>query len=344
MICLGIMLALLTAPATPAAEFLSAMPDKPVKMIFDTDIGNDVDDALALGVIHALQSRGECELLAVTITKDHEESVPCVDAINHFYGRGGIPIGIVKGGVTPQQSKFTAVARKKEGDALKYPHDQLTGDDAPDATEVLRKTLAAQDDGSVVIVQVGFSTNLARLLDSEGDEFSPLNGKELAAQKVKCISIMAGAFEDIPGSPDHREYNVVMDVPPAQKLVEEWPTPIIFSGYEIGLAITFPAVTIDHDFAYAEKHPLPEAYQMYEPTPHERPCWDLTSVLWAVRPDRGYYDLSPAGKVTVTEEGWTPFEAQPEGKHFYLIADAVQHARSREALALLATQPPDGKK
>ena len=35
----------------PAAE--------PVRLIFDTDIGNDVDDALALAVIHALQSRGE---------------------------------------------------------------------------------------------------------------------------------------------------------------------------------------------------------------------------------------------------------------------------------------------
>ena len=41
-------------------------------LIFDTDIGNDVDDVLALGMIHALESRGECELLAVTITKDHE--------------------------------------------------------------------------------------------------------------------------------------------------------------------------------------------------------------------------------------------------------------------------------
>ena len=32
----------------------------PVKIIFDTDVGNDVDDVLALSVLHALQSRGEC--------------------------------------------------------------------------------------------------------------------------------------------------------------------------------------------------------------------------------------------------------------------------------------------
>ena len=56
------------ASAPPAS---SQTPQRPTPLIFDTDIGNDVDDVLALGMIHALQSRGECELLAVTITKDH---------------------------------------------------------------------------------------------------------------------------------------------------------------------------------------------------------------------------------------------------------------------------------
>ena len=62
------LLTLLTPPtATPAA---SGPPPKPapIKIIFDTDIGNDVDDVLALSVLHALQTRGDCELLAVTIT------------------------------------------------------------------------------------------------------------------------------------------------------------------------------------------------------------------------------------------------------------------------------------
>ena len=63
------------APACVAAE--------PVKLIFDTDIGNDVDDVLALGLIHALQSRGQCELLAVTITKDQPLAAEFVDADQH---------------------------------------------------------------------------------------------------------------------------------------------------------------------------------------------------------------------------------------------------------------------
>src|SRR3954471_4503696 len=78
----------------------------PVRLIFDTDIGNDVDDVLALGIIHALQSRGACELIAVTVTKDHELAGPFVDAVNTFYGRPAIPIGVVRDGVTREEGKF----------------------------------------------------------------------------------------------------------------------------------------------------------------------------------------------------------------------------------------------
>jgi len=64
-----------------------------VRLIFDTDMGNDVDDALALAVIHALESRGEAKLLAVTLSKDNRYAAPYVDLVNTFYGRAGIPIG-----------------------------------------------------------------------------------------------------------------------------------------------------------------------------------------------------------------------------------------------------------
>ena len=305
---------------------------EPVKLIYDTDMGNDVDDALALALIHALQNRGEVELLAVTITKDHEECAPYIDAINTFYGRGDIPIGITNSGVTPEKSKFTGVAQEKVDGAFVYPHDLTLGAPVPNAVDVLREVLAAQPDGSVAIAQVGFSTNLADLLSSEG-------GRELAAKKVKHISIMAGAFEPIAGK-THLEYNVIKDIPAAQKLANEWPTPIIYSGFEIGLAIRYPAASIEHDFAYLDRHPIPESYQAYMPTPHERPTWDLTSVLWAVRPDRGYFDMSEPGTVTVSEKGETTFEAAPNGKHTYLKLNADTVARVRENFAILASEPP----
>ena len=335
--CLLTVLTLL--PLCGLSESLNDAPERPVRFIFDTDIGNDVDDALAIGVIHALQSRNECELLAVTITKDHELAAPFVDAVNTFYGRGAIPIGVTRSGVTPKEGRFNGLAKAEDNGKLRYPHDLLSGKDAPEASALLREVLAAQPDGSVTIAQVGFSTNLARLLETKPDQTSPLSGRELVDKKVRVLSVMAGAFLPIKGKV-HREYNVVKDIPAAKRIADEWPTPVVYSGYEIGLAIRYPAASIERDYAYVPHHPLAEAYQLYEPIPHERPTWDLTSVLWGIRPDRGYFDLSLAGRVTVDEKGCTNFLAIPGGPHRYLIASERQKVRVREALAQLSSQPP----
>ena len=65
----------------------AALAQAPTNIIFDTDMGNDVDDALALAMLHAFQSRHEINLLAVTITKDNKWAAPYVDVVNTFYGR-----------------------------------------------------------------------------------------------------------------------------------------------------------------------------------------------------------------------------------------------------------------
>jgi hypothetical protein len=309
----------------------------PVKVIFDTDVGNDVDDVLALSVLHALQSRGECELLAVTITKPDELAGPFVDAVNTFYGRPGIPIGVTHAKLTNEPSKFLPLAEVKDGRKLRYPHRLKRGSDAPKATALLRRILSHQPDGSVVLVQVGYFSNFAALLDTAGDGASPLPGRELVRQKVKLLSVMAGSFK--PAGHD-LEYNVVQDLPAAKKLGRDWPTPVVWSGFEIGIAVPYPAVSIERDFGYVPHHPAAEAYRLYNPPPHERPTWDLTSVLYAVRPDRDYFGLSPSGWVTVEEDGFTRFVPAPEGRDRYLLLNEAQVVRVKEALVQLASQPP----
>jgi inosine-uridine nucleoside N-ribohydrolase len=329
----------LAAHLGPAARQAVAVDKRPMPLLFDTDIGNDVDDALALGVIHALVSRGECELVAVTVTKDEPLSPSFVDAVNTFYGRGDIPIGVIRDGPTREPSKFTGLANVKDGDELRYPHKLMSGADAPEAVALLRRMLAEAEDGTVVIVQVGFSTNLARLLKSVPNEACRLSGFDLVQKKVRLLSVMAGSF----GATDDRpqpEYNVKMDVASAQSLFSDWPTPIVFSGFEIGKAVTFPAESIERDFAYVAHHPLAEAYILYKPPPHCRPLWDLTSVLYAVRPDCGYFDLSPPGRVHVASDGTTSFEAESSGSHRFLILKPERQIRVREALTQLASQPP----
>lgn len=320
--------------------------EEPVRLIFDTDLGNDCDDALAMGVIHSLQTRGECRLLAVTLTKDHELAAPFADVINTFYGRGSIPIGVCRSGVTPDAGRFNVLAAQQDDGEYRYPHDLMSGRDAPDAVTVLRRTLADQPDGSVVIAQVGFSTNLANLLDSPGDDISELSGTDLVRSKVRLLSIMAGAFTQIRGDSgelyDHREYNVVKDLPASKKLCADWPTPIVWSGFEIGRNLRYPHESIEQDYSYVEHHPLAEAYTLYIPPPHDRPTWDLTSVLYAVRPDRGYFSLSSAGQVTVEDDGLTTFSEAEGGRDRHLVLTPDQKIRATEALVQLSSQPPAG--
>lgn len=290
----------------------------PIPVIFDTDMGNDIDDALALAMLHALQSRGEINLLAVTLTKDHPWAARYVSAVNTFYGRGAIPIGVVKNGVTREEGNYN---RKSIEGRYKY------AEQFPEAVELLKKTLAAQPDGSVVLIQVGFSTNLARLLAAPG-------GKDLAARKVKLLSLMAGDFAG-----NGPEYNVKEDVASAKKLAAEWPTPLVWSGFEVGRTIKFPATSIDHDFAWAPKHPVVDGYKNYMKFPYDRETWDLTSVLYALRPDAGYFRLSAPGNVEVDAKGLTRYQPHPSGRHRYLIVNDMQRARILESMIWLASQP-----
>lgn len=313
-------------------------PLAPVPLIFDTDMGNDIDDALALGMIHALQSRGECRLLAVTLSKDHDDAGPFCDLVNTFYGWGDIPIGVVREGKTPEPSKYVdGVVHATDNGRPRYPRKLKSGRDAPEAVSLLRKTLAGQPDGSVTIVVVGFSTNLARLLDSPGDSHSPLAGKELVAKKCKLLAMMAGMFSP---AGRQKEYNVYIDAPAARKVFADWPTPLVTSGFEVGQAIKYPAKSIERDYRYVRHHPVREAYELYQPMPYDRETWDLTAVLYAVRPDRGYFDLSPPGTISVDAADVTQFSASDQGRHRYLTVNAEQIARVREALVQLASQPP----
>jgi inosine-uridine nucleoside N-ribohydrolase len=310
---------LILAAAAPASAAT------PLRVVFDTDMGNDVDDALALAMLHAFASRGEVELLAVTVSKDNPWAAEYVRMVDEYYGRGSIPVGIVHDGKTPEDGLYVRQVCELHG---RRPDKAAVSA----AVELLRKTLAAESDRAVTLIQVGFSTNLARLLESAPDRYSNLSGMELVKKKVRLLTVMAGNF-----AAPKPEYNVLTDVPAASKLFATWPTDIYFSGFEVGEAILFPAVSIEHDFP--ADNPVAEAYRVYQNMPYDRPTWDLTTVLFDLRPDRGYFDVSPPGNVAVSPEGATSFQPSPQGKRYFLSVNPTQAARVREACVWLASQP-----
>lgn len=309
------------------------------KIIFETDIGNDVDDALALDMLYKYIDMGEIDLLGILINKEGIYPPEFTDIMNTWYGYAEIPIGIIHNGADCENDA-TNYAKcvslmQNERSAPMFESTLKDYSRLPDAHILYRKILSEQPDSSVTIISVGFSTNLARLLETPGDNYSPLTGKELVAKKVKLLSTMAGCFNNA----ELKEYNIVKDIAAAKKVFDEWPTTIVTSPFEVGIAINYPATSIENDFQWAQSHPMVEAYKCYLEMPYDRPTWDLTSVLYAVE-GPSYFNISPAGKIEVMDNGATSFIPDEKSNRFYLMADSAQAEKIKQHFIQLISRKP----
>ena len=258
-----------------AACAACAPKEPPVSLIFDTDMAPDYDDVGALAVLHALADSGEARILATVSSNRLETTVPCIDVINTYFGREEIPLGAPKGEAVSQDTWHKGLRWTSELPA-RFPHRTGSASQAEDAVAVYRRALAGEPDTSVVVVTVGFFTNLRDLLLSGPDSLSELTGRELVERKVKRLVSMAGHF------PEGLEFNVMMDAPAAAYVMEHWPSPVILSGFEIGEKIITGRRTAAEGPADS---PVAEAYRMSLPqdNPAGRNSWDQSAVLVAVR-------------------------------------------------------------
>jgi len=292
-------------------------------IILETDIGNDVDDALAVDLAYKFVDAGKMNLLAISINKEGSAPAEFVDILNTWYGYPETPIGVIREGANCEDDAVNyakaVVNLNNEAGEPAFARSISDYDALPEAPELYRKILASRKNNSVTIVSVGFSTNLIRLLETGPDQYSKLGGKALVAKKVKNLVVMAGCFNN----PDLHEYNVWKDVPAAKVIFEEWPTPVVTSPFELGIQTCYPAISIENDFGWAPLHPVVEAYKAYLPMPYDRPMWDPTALLYAVEGSK-WFTVSPLGKVAVEGEGSTLYTEDPDGDRQYLSVDAGQ--------------------
>jgi hypothetical protein len=154
---------------------------------------------------------------------------------------------------------------------------------------------------------------------------------------------MAGNFSDeVQRNPsiDTREYNIHRDVPAAVSFFTHCPTPVTFCGYEVGMTMLYPSGSIETDFGWVEHHPVAEAYRCYMQMPYDRPLWDPATVMQAVRPNCGLFELSPPGRVTVNGEGIALFQPQCTGPHRYMKIGPERVARAVNEIVALCTYTP----
>ena len=244
----------------------------PRQVIFETDMTFDVDDVGALAVLHALADLGEVALLAVTYNEVHPRAVAAIRAINAWYGRPDVPVGVYSGTLAaPDASRYlehlVPFAPRQPSRA------------APAALDVYRTVLGRQPDASVTIVSVGFLNNLDDLLREE---------PRLVANKVRELVVMGGRHDDAFNFVRHALVEV------SARVLADWPTPLAITdfGYEVRTGETLAAAPPDN--------PVREAYyRWFGRTFQGRPSWDQVAVLYGVRGVGDYFRLEATGDASL---------------------------------------------
>ena len=310
---------------------------EPMKVIFDTDMGNDVDDVIALDMLYKYQDSGDINLIGILSSKRRESSVRFLDVMNTLYGYPNIPLGLA---YDYPEEKFVDTSKPfNYADHTlqfqEYPHTIQDYSSVPDGYRLLRRLLSESKDKEVTIIAVGFSTNLKRLIYSKGDEYSDLDGKELMSRKVKRVVIMAGNFTE-----RKKEYNVYKDHEAAVRFFAECPVPMYFTDFTIGRSILFPYQAMYENFSYMKNHPALVAHEFYAKMPYNRPTWDPTAVLFAVESDKGYASLSPRGYVTVDQGSVTYFTKDcKSNRRYYKVTDAQRMKIMHRLVELTGRNP-----
>ncbi len=322
-IALIIVAVLLAAVACTAGLFygyakVTLVDEKPAEItvtegkrcfILDTDWLSDVDDAVAVRYLTRKHLSGEITLLGININAPIKTSGPSLDS---FVSNEGIRLPIA---VDHEATKY-GIASTYHTTAIRHGGGSIyaTSLEYTDSVVFYRKTLASLPEGvKADIISLGFMNSLARLLNSPADEYSPLTGSELVAERVGTLWAMAGQF------PEGKEFNIrrkPLSVQSAASICENWVTPIVFLGYECGNDVKTGG-TIRGELGRGD---LLYRCLLAHFSPNGRSSWDPMTAYLAVigsPEDAGFSTV--AGKVKVLSDGRNEFVEDSAGKHCYVV-------------------------
>jgi purine nucleosidase len=173
----------------------------PEKIIIDTDIGDDVDDAFAVAL--ALRSP-EVQILGITTAfGDTETRAKLVDRMLGEAGRADIPVAA--GAATHTNNSFTQRGYAEGGHFARASH--------PDAVSFMLEQIR-KNPGQITLVAIGPLVNVGALIDKDVETF----------RKLKRVVMMGGSIERGYGEPyaaprpPQPEWNIVNDIASARKL------------------------------------------------------------------------------------------------------------------------------
>jgi purine nucleosidase len=295
----------LAAGQAPLSARASDRYDK-TKIILDTDIGDDVDDAFALAL--ALKSP-EIEIVGVTTAwGDTKLRARLVERMLAESGTQNIPVAA--GVSTRSKTPFTQAVWARSTSELKGTR--------PEAVEFLL-TKIREHPNEITLVAIGPLTNIGAAIERDGPTFA----------KLKRVVLMGGSmrrgYNDLGYGPDHgpdAEYNIVSDVPAAQRLFASG-VPIFMMPLD---STQLKLDEIKRAFLFAAGTPITNAlaalyYQWGQPTPT---LFDAMAVAYAIDPK-----LCPVESihVTVDNAGYTRVGSGAANASACLASDSEQFFR-----------------
>lgn len=288
----------------------------PTKVILDTDIGDDIDDALALGLICVSP-----ELQLVGVTTVYGNVVARARQARTILNVAGpkfanVPVCAGCGGTmasrNPHGANHYLANDLPNQDSTCLPESQLTPLDPRHGVNFLIETIM-NGHGDIIPIAIGSLTNLAAAMVLE---------RRIVA-KIPHLVIMAAEFKH-----HHTEYNIWCD-PEAAHIVFSSGIPCAVTTWDVGITVSFTPQHVAR--LAAGTHPLAQRLAMavaawqnaglppgtINPNPHMPHLFDPMAVATMMRPDlctwkTGHVSVELQGANTW---GFTTFRADPKGPH-----------------------------
>ncbi len=276
------------------------------RVLLDTDIGPDCDDAGALAILFSLEKKTGFEIAGVVNCTSNPWGAGAVDAIRAFYGMPEIPIGeFRRRPFLPDCLKYNKTLAERFSPACRR------GDAFPDSAEVYKKALEESPDHGLTVVTIGQFNALADAMRLYPDLFE---------KKLGALISMAAEYPASRG-----EYNVACDAESAAYVFSHVSCPVILSGHEVGYSFEtgFP------DGIERPENPVWLAYKLWTDGNTVRWSWDLTAVYYAIMGGEGYFDCSPPLFVDVAPDGSTTSRMAGDGNARFLILRDKDGLRDR---------------
>jgi len=281
------------------------------KVIFDTDIGGDVDDLGTMAVLHALANNGEIEILATMECKGRYAAVATLDAVNTFFNRPNIPVGRFDNyGNLPYHASEKHYCEFIEEN---YPYD-VDPNQAPLAADLYRQVLSQQPDNSVIVVSVGGLCNYYDLLQTGGDQYSSLSGKDLFNKKVKRFVVMGGIYDQDNFAGEANFKNSCYSGA-TQYVFDNVTAPTLFSGMNLGLNAYMTGARISE---LDDNHIVKAGFKYFTANPPDFMTWingvpgntivdcatfDQCALIGGVRINENYFSITNFGRNDINGGG-----------------------------------------